>query len=426
MFDPTHDYIIIGGGLAGAALAGRLAQKSNSLKILIIEAGPNVVGHPLTSIPLACLGAHFSPLDWAYTTAPQTHLDRRSCYASGGKALGGGTATNYGTWTRGNAADFDLWAKIVGDQAWNYKALLPYFKMTETHFDPNVDPTIHGLNGPIHCASISSSGLDRTYPLKESLRAAWEKIGVKVTPDANAGSPKGLGELVENWHTGRRQLSSEAYGLSSLPGVSIITNTLVKRVLLQDHDGKKIAIGVKAVDGKNFLASKEVIVSAGAYRTPQVLMLSGIGPAEELERYSIPVHVNAPEVGRDFHDHSSLNQWWKLRHPEAGQAIGTPLWKSPAYMLGLPCDWLATEQAPHDEVAKALKTDGETVEGHPYLAPNFCHTETVIAYAPAGAAIAKVNIPMDVLTFLLSSWNGTNFERASNAGVRRSYRSSCH
>jgi choline dehydrogenase-like flavoprotein len=114
-----HDYIIIGGGLAGSTLAGRLSLKKPSLKILVIEAGPNVADHPLTASPLACFGAHFSPQDWAYTTVPQAHLDNRECYNSAAKALGGGSAINYGTWTRGNSADYDQWAEMVGDRGWS-------------------------------------------------------------------------------------------------------------------------------------------------------------------------------------------------------------------------------------------------------------------------------------------------------------------
>lgn len=396
MSETTYDYIIIGGGLAGCTLAGRLYEKRNSLKILIIEAGPNVVDHPLTQSPLGCFGAHFSPLDWAYTTVPQTHLDNRQCYNSGGKALGGGSAVNYGTWTRGSAAEYDRWGEIVGDKSWSYEGLLPYFKKNETHFDPNADQTVHGVAGPIHNVSVSASSPDRKYPLKEPLRAAWERLGVKPIQDINAGSPLGLGELVESWRGGQRQIASEAYGISNLPGVTIMTEMMVQRVLIEDEEGKKVARGVEVVEGQIFHATMEVIVSAGAYRTPQVLMLSGVGPREELAKHGIVQIVDAPEVGRNFHDHFGIYKWWKLRNPEKGLAMGTPLWNSPAYAMGLPCNWVATVQAPRDELIRALKKDGETdIEGHPYLASNSCHIETLLVYAPAGAVISGVEIPMD-------------------------------
>ncbi|KAL4892737.1 hypothetical protein BDV59DRAFT_179657 [Aspergillus ambiguus] len=391
-----HDYIIVGGGLGGCALAGRLSQKDPSLKILIIEAGSNVVDHPLTSTPLACFGAHWSPLDWAYTTVPQAHLDGRQSYIGAGKALGGGSAINYGSWTRGNAADYNLWAKLVGDDSWSYEGLLPYFKRTETHFDPNADPAVHGDHGPIHNSSVSSSNSDRKYPLRAPLRAAWERLGVNFVQDANAGAPLGLAELVENWRGGQRQLSSEAYGVTRAAGISVLTETMVKRILVEQHNGKVVATGVEVVGDQKFLATKEVILSAGAYRTPQILMLSGIGPCDQLDKHGIPQIVDAPEVGRNLHEHFSFTQWWKLRRPEEGLSMGTPLWDNPAYTMGLPCDWNVSQQVPRDELVRALKADGEVdLEKHAYLAPDFCHTETLIVYAPALASIVGIDVPMD-------------------------------
>ncbi|KAJ5155152.1 hypothetical protein N7492_007955 [Penicillium capsulatum] len=392
----THDYIIVGGGLTGCALAGRLAEKAPACRILIIEAGSNVADHPLTGAPLACFGAHGSPLDWAYTTVPQPHLNGRECYNSAGKALGGGTAINYGTWTRGNAADYDRWAEQVGDPSWSYQGLLPYFKRVETHFDANTDPAQHGRAGLIHNVSVSASSPNRRYPLRDPLRAAWERLGVKYNPDANAGSPMGLGELTENWREGKRQIASEVYGLSSRSNVDILTDTMVKRIVLEEREGKMVATGVETVDGRRFPATREVVVSASVYRTPQLLMLSGVGPADELEQHGIPQLVDAPEVGRNFHDHYAFNQWWKLRNPEKGLSIGTPHWSDPAYSLGLPCDWIVTTGAPREELQRALAKDGETdIENHPVLAPDVCHLEILVVYAPAGAPIAKVDVPMD-------------------------------
>ena len=125
-------------------------------------------------------------------------------------------------------------------------------------------------------------------------------------------------------------------------------------------------------------------------------MLSGIGPAGELAKHDIPLVLDSPQVGRNLHDHFSFNQWWKLRYPETGLSIGTPLWNSPAYGLGLPCDWNVTIQTPHNELVHALKADGQTtdIESHQYLAPDFCHSETIVVYAPAGAMIVGVDIPM--------------------------------
>ncbi|KAL4907215.1 hypothetical protein BDW74DRAFT_189737 [Aspergillus multicolor] len=400
----TYDYIIIGGGLAGSTLAGLLSTKSAAPpRILLIEAGPNVSSHPLTSSPLACFGAHFSPLDYAYKTTPQKHLNNRECYNAAARALGGGSAINYGTWTRGNKADFDHWARVVGDERWSYEGLLPHFRAMETVVDGKgfeSENREHGVNGPIHNVSVTASSPERMYPLREPLKKAWARLGVTecAGSDMNAGSPLGLAEMAENWRDGKRQIASEVFGLEIRENVTILTETLVQRVLLEEgQDGRKVAVGVQLVGepGETYHASKEVIISAGAYRTPQVLMLSGIGPKEELARHGVRTRVDAPAVGQNFHDHLAYVQWWKLRHPEQGLSMGTPLWKSPAYGLGLPCDWVVTTQAPREELVKALEQDGADSENHPYLEPDATHIETLIVYAPAGALVSGVEIPLD-------------------------------
>jgi hypothetical protein len=141
-----YDFMIVGGGLAGCTFASRLKQGDQSLSILIIEAGAGPKNHLLvTSALLACFGAHGSDLDWHYKTRPQSHLNNEIRFVPAGKALSGGTATNYGTWTRGGATDYDHWAKLVGDPRWSYQGMLPYFKKTEHHFAPGADPEQHGL-----------------------------------------------------------------------------------------------------------------------------------------------------------------------------------------------------------------------------------------------------------------------------------------
>lgn len=212
--------------------------------------------------------------------------------------MSGGSATNYGTWARGvkgARGDYDYWAKVVGDEGWGYEGLLPYFKRTETCGKKEGEQ--HGYDGPIHNISISKSSPDRRYPLREEVYSAWNRVGVKDVKDANAGSSLVIAETVENWKEGKRQLGSEAYDLS---GVQVLTDMLVQRVVVEDKDGVKKVTGVELADGRSIAAKKEVVISAGAYRTPQLLMLSGIGPKEELTKVGIPVVHNAPEVGRNF------------------------------------------------------------------------------------------------------------------------------
>jgi choline dehydrogenase-like flavoprotein len=219
--------------------------------------------------------------------------------------------------------------------------------------------------------SISGSSPNRKYPLREPLRAAWEKVGVSYIPDGNVGSPLGVAEMTENWKLGNRQMAKDVYPLS---GVQIITETLVQRIIIETRDGEKVATGVQLTgeDGRVISAKKEVILSAGAYRTPQVLMLSGIGPKAELIAHGIAQTVDAPEVGHSFYDHLTLCQWWKLRHPERGQAFGTPLWTDPSYFLGKPIDWIVFSQTPQEQLKNALKLDNDNKGMHPSNYPILC------------------------------------------------------
>ena len=135
--------------------------------------------HSLTSSPLACFAAHHSELDWAYTTAPRANLNGRLCYNSAGKAFSGCTATDYGTWSRVSATNYDHWAETVGDTSRSYNGLLPYFRKTESRYDKHADALQHGFNGPIHTASVPSSSSEHQYPLGALLLSAWREIGVE-------------------------------------------------------------------------------------------------------------------------------------------------------------------------------------------------------------------------------------------------------
>lgn len=287
----------------------------------------------------------------------------------------------------------------MGDEGWGYEGLLPYFRRTETHFEVGDDGGAaqqqqqHGFSGPVRTASVSSSSEGRKYPLREALRDAWKRIGVEEIGDGNSGEPRGLAELVENWHEGRRQLASEVY---SLDGVEVLTNTVVECLIIEEIGGAKVVKGVELANGERIMASKEVIVCAGAYRTPQILMLSGIGPRDELEKHGIPVVADLP-VGKNFHDHLAVCQWWRLREPDQGLALGSPKWQDPGLFMGLPCDWVVTEQTPRNVLQEALEKDDVHIgpEENGLLASDATHSETLIVYAPAGAQLAGVEVPMD-------------------------------
>lgn len=392
---PTQaDYIIVGGGLTGCALASRLKQADPTLNVLLIEAGPDPTGDPRVTSPMGGFSLAQSELDWAYQTTPQRHNNGRVQYSPAGKTLGGGSILNYGGWSRGDATDYDGWARLVADSRWSYKGLLPFFKKSEHDFNPSADPQQHGFEGAIRCTSISGSDAERLYPLREPVRAAWTELGLQYNADSNNGNLAGLSEVIENWHDGVRQPSYLAY---KLDGVQVLTNTMVDHVLIsKTSEDKYVASGVMLMDGCQVSVQKEVILAAGAHRTPQILMLSGVGPAEELSKHNIKLVKELPDVGRNLFDHFCLFQFWKVLDPSKGLSMGSPLWTSPALYKGLPCDWSINEAVPSNILLPALEADSlSDADRSALLHPSRCHFETVILYTSGGAQSIGLNLPMD-------------------------------
>jgi choline dehydrogenase-like flavoprotein len=275
----------------------------------------------------------------------------------------------------------------VNDPRWNYDGFLPFFIKSEHHHDPSADPTQHGFDGPIHTQTARTTGRD--HPLREPTREAFAAIGINEISDANSGSPQGLAQCTEAWNQGKRQLASSVYPLDQ---AAVLTDTLVKRVVVEEQNGMKTAVGVELADGRLIKARKEIILCAGAYRTPQVLLLSGIGAEEGLSRLGIKQVVDLPDVGMNLHDHFAVSQYWKLRDPDQGLAAGHPKFSNPAYALGLPFDWVATHSVPAEGLKSALAADeGKVNESHAQLNDR-SHLELYLVYAGASANPA---VPFD-------------------------------
>ncbi|MCJ1289194.1 hypothetical protein MMC34_000726 [Xylographa carneopallida] len=394
MSDASFDFIIIGGGTAGCVLASRFLERQPSLSVLLIEAGPDVTHRPHVAKPLEAALLHGTDIDWNYLTTPQLHLDGKPRYNCGVKALSGGVVINSGGWMRGDALDYDEWAHQASDDRWNYQGLLPYFRRSEHHFDPSADSGQHGFNGPMYTTSVSTSG--RKYPLRSSILDAWMHLGLDKIDDANSGKPLGVAELVENRRDGLRQLTSTVYALK---GVHVMTETLVSKILLEGNGPDRTATGVELEDKRQFRIKTggEVILSAGAYRTPQLLILSGIGNPETLAQYNIPQQVDLPAVGQNLHDHIILFRYWKLRHPEKGLAMGSPAFADPAYERGNPLDWLATITVPSEGLKAAIEKDeGHLIDDeHVLLKGPRCHLEMNVLYAAFGGEQIGLQIPID-------------------------------
>ncbi|KAI9710292.1 MAG: hypothetical protein M1820_002786 [Bogoriella megaspora] len=343
------DYIVVGGGLSGCVIASRIHQARPDLSVTLLEAGPDESRNEKVLMPAAARSLGDTPLLSKYKTTPQAHLNNRQVEFYGGRLLGGSSASNYGAWTRGHEDDYNLWAELVNDKRWSYGELLPYFKRSE-HYHGTASDDQHGYEGPIH---TSSGG--RNYPLREVMRKIYEVSGIVSNPDMNTGNPVGIAPLVESWYQGNRQHAANCYPLQ---GVSVLTNTPATRIVIsRDNDGIRRAIGVTIPSGKVLLAKNEVIICCGALKTPQLLMLSGIGPSSELVKHGIEQEMDLP-VGLNLHDHPTTPVAFQLRYPERGLAVGSPeFMNKPNHFTGNPMDWFITAAISGDELEQAANTD---------------------------------------------------------------------
>ena len=397
MTDTVADFIVVGGGLTGSALASRLKQGDSSLKVILLEAGPDLSHDPRTKTFGEGLTLVGSSIDWAIPTKPQPNTSGRVHTITAGKALGGGSLINYGSWSRGCSGDYNQWASVVGDDAWSFKSLLPYFRKSEAYYDSEASPTAHGFDGPIHVTSPTASDPRRKYELRDPLLSAWSQAGVDFNKDPSDGSLLGISEALESWYHGKRQSANRAFDLKD---IRVMTDSLVYRIVFSQagRDGVPRATGVLLADGRQIEARKEVVISAGALKTPQILMLSGIGPASKLAEYAIPLVHDAPEVGKNLIDHYALFQLWKLRNcSDKGLAMGSPLFVDPTLAKGLPCDWTINENVPANILTEAFEQDKResklpaNANWDSILDARRCHTETLVIYSTLGLP----GIPVD-------------------------------
>ena len=364
----SFDFLIAGGGTSGCVLASRLSQAGHS--VALFEAGPEDYSEKVMS-PLAAPTLHGSPLGYNYNTTAQKNLANRKLPNFGGRLLSGSSAINYGNWTRCHSADYNAWAELVGDERWNYDHLLKYFRKVQHHHDSAADPNVYGFDGPMYTTAGA-----RHYPLRDPLESALRESGLEHNADSNGGSPFGFSLLSENWRDGKRQPAGLAYDLSK---VTVFTEALVKRINLDPST--KVALGIELLDGRIFHASKEVLVCCGSIRTPQLLMLSGIGPVDHLSALSIPTVVDLP-VGQNLHDHLASTLYWKLKHPEQGLAIGSPTFMKPGFEKGNPIDWIVTSSIA--DTSKAAEADKIAPED-PLIRERRGHVEFFVSYAPIAA-----------------------------------------
>jgi choline dehydrogenase len=326
MADRQWDYVIVGGGSAGSALANRLSADPGT-RVLVLEAGrPDYRIDPFIHMPAALtfpIGSRF--YDWKYESEPEPHMHGRRVYHARGKILGGSSSINGMIFQRGNPLDYERWAADPGMETWDYAHCLPYFKRMEDCTAAALDDPWRGHGGPL--------GLERgpaTSPLFRAWFAAAQEAGYELTEDVNGYRQEGFAPFDRNIRRGRRISAARAYlhPVLSRPNLKVRTRTFVTRINLE---GRR-AVGVEIErqgGGTETIRAGEVILAGGAFNTPQLLQLAGIGNAADLGSLGIPVVADLPGVGEHLQDHLEVYIQYGSKQPVSMQPYALEKWRRP-------------------------------------------------------------------------------------------------
>lgn len=294
----TFDYIIIGAGSAGCVLANRLS-KDPANSVLLIEAGGKDSSSKI-HIPGAFGELHKTKFNYGFYTEPQPFVNNRRMHVPRGKVLGGCSSTNAMAYVRGNKEDYNDWEQL-GNEGWSYSEVLPYFVKSE-HFDQieRVENSFHQQGGELHISFPEKY----KSPFSKAFVKAAQKSGIPYNADYNGKNQVGVGDFQMNINNGRRWSTAQGFlkPVLSRPNLKVITNAQVSRLLIKNDEATGVEYMYKRITHK-VTANKEVILSAGAINSPQILMLSGVGDKDELAKHNIQLKKQLPGVGKNLHDH---------------------------------------------------------------------------------------------------------------------------
>jgi choline dehydrogenase-like flavoprotein len=291
------DYIVIGAGPAGCAVASKLAQSSDEISVALLETGPSRASI-LSDVPLGL--AALVPLrtrrNYAYETIPQSGLNGRRGYQPRGRGVGGSSLINAMIFTRGQPQDYDDWA-ACGCRGWSWEDVLPYFKRSEDN--ARGADRWHGVGGPLHISDLSYKN-----PATEAFIDAAIQVGFERNPDFNGARQEGVGTYQVFQKDGRRYNAARAYlqSAGSTANLQVLPNCQVRRILFEGRRAVGVVYGRRGRE-QTLYARREIILSGGAFGSPQLLMISGVGPAEHLQQHGIGAVHNAQEVGSNLQDH---------------------------------------------------------------------------------------------------------------------------
>jgi choline dehydrogenase len=289
------DYVIVGAGSAGSAIAYRLVEAGHS--VIVVEYGGSDAG-PFINMPAALsYPMNMARYDWGYVTEPEPHMGGRVMACPRGKVIGGSSSINGMIYVRGHARDFDTWAEM-GAEGWGFADVLPYFKRAECWHGETGDPAWRGTEGPLHITRGP-----RKNPLYDAFIEAGARAGYGATPDYNGARQEGFGAFEMTVWKGRRWSTARAYLRPAMAaGRCRLVRGLAARVAFE---GRR-ATGVVLADGTRIAARAEVILAAGAINSPKLLMLSGVGPGAHLAEQGIAVRADRAGVGENLQDHLEM------------------------------------------------------------------------------------------------------------------------